>query len=273
MIKRIYLSESDSTLSKEVACQINGNPELKLLESFVPRGTAWEQYAETVKFMREQRPDYIVTMTGHSPFEIENLALASQLIGARAIYVSSPEVFDGQKAVFVESSFVELDGSKKVVGTYVPYDEYDFPRPSTLYGLNALHGEQYIQRYVSRYAILRPGYLFDAEDLKSANVKELIPVGDPLVSPTRIVDFAKLILEVIDKRICGVYHIVNKAVPITLSELIMQYKPFIFRKVEPKQGQQYCHNQMITGHKFTDRTGFVMPELTWKQKTNMRIVN
>ena len=277
MIKRIYLSESDSTLSKELAILINVNPELKLLDTLIHAGkeqTPWEQYSELVATMRQQRPDYIVILQNHSPFDIENLALMSQLIGAKVVYISNTEVFDGQKAIFEPTGIVDADGNKKMKGTFIQYDEMDFPHPMTSKGLTALHGEQYTQRYSRRYTIIRPGYLFDPAELKTANVHELIPYGDPLISPTKISDFALALMEVIDKGLCGVYHIVNNCIPLTLSELILQYKAFIFKRIEPKQGQQYSHNQMLTGHKFTDRTGFKMPEIIWKEKNpGLHLVN
>ena len=162
---------------------------------------------------------------------------------------------------------------KKSRMRFTEFDEYDFPRPMTTFGMNALHGEQYIQRYTRKYAIIRPGYLFDPTEMKTADPKKLIPLGNPMITATLNSDFAKAILEIIDKEVCGMYNVANQSVGMTLLELIQKYRTVKYDLIQPKQGQQYCHNQMITGHKLKDRTGFVMPELTWKSPSTMKIVN
>jgi len=276
MIKRIYLSETVSKLAIELSRNIATSFDIKQVSNDVQIGTEtsfWEQYAETVATIRELRPDYIIILPGHTAFKIENLALSSQLIGARVVYVSDTEVFDGMKSVPEQTNLYDKDGNEQVRMRFVPYDEYDFPRPSTSKGMNALHGEQYVQRYVRRYTIIRPGFLFDPDEMKTIKPKELIPYGNPMISPTLISDFATAIFKVIDDGLCGIYHISNAGKEMTILELIQYHQPFIkYDLIQPKQGQMYCHNQMITGNKLADRTGLKMPELNWKEKQGLRVV-
>jgi len=269
MHKRIFLSETESDLAKSIAQTIENKDDLKVVSKDVPRETnnRWQNYSQIVEAVRELHPDIIIIQPGHSPFEVENFALASQLVGAKVIYISSSEVFDGSKAVQEESAgLVDKDGNQQVKMRFVPYDEYDFLRPATELGMSFVHGEQYIQRYARRYLILRPGYLFDETTMKMVDPAQLIPYGNPIITPTKIEDFAAAIGVAIDNGLNGVYHIVNPGEAKTVAELIQYYQPFVkMNLVKPKETDRYAHNQMLTGHKFTDRTGYTLPALIWKK--------
>ena len=277
MHKRIFLTETKSILAQKIAQVIEQNEDLKLVTDpdIPPEATTdlWKSYQQIVATMRELRPDILIILPGHTPYEVENYALGSQLIGSKVIYISSAEVFDGMKSVQEESAgLVNERGEKQVKMRYVPYDEYDFQRPVTPAGLQAIHGEQYIQRYARKYLILRPGYLFDEATMKMVDPKKLLPIGNPLISPTRMDDFATAIGVAIDQGLIGVYHIVNTGKEKTVAELILHYQPFVkINLVQPKETDRYDHNQMLTGHKFTDRTGYELPELIWEEK-KLRVV-
>lgn len=269
MHKRIFLTETKSILAQKISQQIEKNTEVKwITDPDVPREAItdlWKSYHQILDTLRELRPDIMIVLPGHTPYEVENYALGSQLVGAKVIYISSAEVFDGTKMVQVESAgLVNERGEKQVKMRYVPYDEYDFQRPVTPAGLQAIHGEQYVQRYARKYLILRPGYLFDEATMKMVDPKKVLPLGNPLISPTKMDDFAEAISVAIDQGINGVYHIVNPGEEKTIGELIQYYQPFVkISLVQSKETDRYAHNQMLTGHKFTDRTGYELPELKW----------
>lgn len=261
MHQRVLLSETNSELAKELIAQLPeiANTVVCQINTDYPTEN-WKRYSHLLKEIREAKPDYVVILPGHDAFEIENFALIALITGIRVIYVSDVLVFDGMKSISEKTGIMTQNGGEQIKMTFVPYTEYDFPRPITERGMQCLHGEQYIQRYVKRYTIVRPGYLFDEITIKMIDPAKAIPLGDPLVHPTPITDFATAITILIDKAIYGVYHIASPGESMALSKLILKYQPFVKIDLkDPKPGQAYPHNQMITGHKFSDRTGHFLP--------------
>jgi dTDP-4-dehydrorhamnose reductase len=125
------------------------------------------------------------------------VAEAAREAGAPIAFVSTNEVFDGEK------------------GT--PYDETDDTRPINEYGRSKLAGEQAVQAAGSAHYIVRTSWLygpgrvsFPEKVLERARADgRLRLVTDETASPTWTVDLAQAIARVIATSEYGVYHLAN----------------------------------------------------------------
>ena len=81
--------------------------------------------------------DYAINVTG-----TENVAKAAEAHGATLVYISTDYVFDGQKPVGEEW---EVD---------------DRPDPQTEYGRTKRMGEELVEKYSSRFYIIRTAWVF-----------------------------------------------------------------------------------------------------------------
>ena len=125
------------------------------------------------------------------------VAEACARAGAAMLYVSTNEVFDGEKAE--------------------PYQEEDEPNPLNAYGRSKLEGERYVQSLLERYYVVRTSWLygpgrvsFPEKIVQAAREQgRLRLVTDEVASPTLTMDLAGAIARVIQGPAWGVYHFTN----------------------------------------------------------------
>ncbi len=131
-----------------------------------------------------------------------NLALACEEVGAQLIHVSTDYVFSG----------TENGG--------VPLDEAAMPGPVSAYGRTKWLGEQYVQQFCRRWAIVRTAWLYG---YKGKNfVKTMVRLGgtqgsvavvdDQRGNPTNAADLAWHLLKLAAGRECGLYHCTGNGV-------------------------------------------------------------
>lgn len=130
----------------------------------------------------------------------ENVAYACKEVDAEMVYVSTGAVFDGKK----DSLYTELDETN----------------PLNVYGKTKLAGEHFVQNILKKYYIFRAGWIvggfekdkkFVGKILKLLETeKELKVVNDRFGSPTCIEDFSRNMLKVVEAKLYGLYHLVNK---------------------------------------------------------------
>jgi dTDP-4-dehydrorhamnose reductase len=130
-----------------------------------------------------------------------NIALACQQIDAELVYISTHSIFDGTKCE--------------------PYTEYDTPNPLSHYSRAKYAGEEYVRSLLSRYYIVRAGWMFGGrtEDKKfvakiiaAARSKPFLTiVDDKFGSPTYTADLSRGILNLIKTGWYGTYHMVGTA--------------------------------------------------------------
>ncbi len=123
------------------------------------------------------------------------LAEACKQVDARIVYVSTDYVFDGKK------------GS---------YSEEDRPNPINYYGLTKLMGEKCVKEFCEDFLILRTSVLYGVHPEKPnfamwvlrtlSEQKKLSVVEDHYNSPTLADNLAEVILEVVNKKLEGLYH-------------------------------------------------------------------
>ncbi len=126
-----------------------------------------------------------------------HVAEACRRAGAAMLYVSSNEVFDGEKGA--------------------PYEEDDPPNAVNEYGRSKLEGERRVQGALDRHWIVRTSWLygpgrasFPEKILQAASERgSLRLVTDEVASPTWTVDLAAAIARLIQEPAWGVYHLTN----------------------------------------------------------------
>ncbi|QQS35526.1 MAG: dTDP-4-dehydrorhamnose reductase [Ignavibacteriales bacterium] len=130
----------------------------------------------------------------------ENIALMCYKYEIPLLYISTGGVFNGQKPS--------------------PYTEFDIPDPVNKYADSKLRGETIIQNLLTKYFILRAGWMIGGGDIDKKFVfkivqqlkegkTELNVVNDKFGSPCFTFDFAKQILPIVETGRYGIYHIAN----------------------------------------------------------------
>lgn len=128
----------------------------------------------------------------------QNVAIAAANVGAAIVYISSNEVFDGQRQSV--------------------YTEYDTPAPANPYGFSKLVGERAVAAVNPRHYIVRTAWLFAHGGknfihavINAANAgKPLRVVSDEVANPTYNDDLAAALVKLIATGRYGTYHLVNE---------------------------------------------------------------
>jgi dTDP-4-dehydrorhamnose reductase len=141
-----------------------------------------------------EQPDEALCVNG---FGTQNVALACQQHGAALAYVSSNEVFDGERAI--------------------PYLEYDPTHPINPYGYSKWVGEQAVRDLLPRHYVIRTSWLFahGGENFLHRLVKAatrgdaLAVVTNEVAVPTYAEDLAEAVVRLVETGRYGIYHLVN----------------------------------------------------------------
>jgi dTDP-4-dehydrorhamnose reductase len=140
----------------------------------------------------ESNPDqaYLVNALG-----ARNLAQEAQEIDAKLIQISTDDVFG-------------IDRS-------VPYNEFDYLSPRSIYGKTKAAGEQLVKDLTNRYIIVRSSWVYGlgkdfVHDILDAvkNGGVLHVPSNQFSSPTSAKELAKVIREFIERDSYGTYHAV-----------------------------------------------------------------
>lgn len=131
-----------------------------------------------------------------------DLAMAAEAVGAKLVHISTDYVFSGQP-----------NGG-------VPLDETAAVGPVSAYGRTKRLGEEYVQRFCSRYFILRTAWLYGyvgknfVKTMVNAGRKfgKLTVVDDQLGNPTNAVDLAYHMLLLAATEEYGLYHCTGEGV-------------------------------------------------------------
>ncbi len=154
----------------------------------------------------EQAPDdaYLTNTLG-----TQNVALACLAQGADLLYVSTLSVFNGDKGE--------------------PYTELDTPDPRSCYSRSKHQGELAVQRLVPRHYIVRAGWVFGGGTRDKKFVAKIIElagqrpslkiVDDKFGSPTYTVDISQGMVNLIETKLYGTYHMVNTGPPASRYEV------------------------------------------------------
>ena len=166
--------------------------------------------------MRAQRPDVVINCAAMTnvdgceahpddAFKVNalgarNLAIAAEEAGAKLIHVSTDYVFRGEGDA--------------------PLSECELPCPKSMYGKTKLLGEEYVQKFCSRWFIVRTAWLYGyvgknfVKTMVNAGKKfgALTVVNDQLGNPTNAADLAHHLLKLAVTEEFGVYHCTGEGV-------------------------------------------------------------
>jgi dTDP-4-dehydrorhamnose reductase len=131
---------------------------------------------------------YTVNVTG-----TYNIALSSQQVGAKVIFISTDYVFDGEAGY---------------------YKEEDKTSPVNYYGYTKLEGEHIIKIHCKHFLIARTSVLFGSQKTnfviyvlnKLRQGEHFTIIDDQFVSPTLNTDLAQQLLTLVEKNAEGVFH-------------------------------------------------------------------
>ncbi len=134
----------------------------------------------------------------------QHVGLACLKTGAELVYVSTLSVFSGEKGE--------------------AYTEFDEPDPRSSYSRSKWQGEVLLSRLLSRYYVVRAGWMFGggAKDKKfvgkmitlARERPQLKVVNDKFGSPTYTVDISRGITELVKTGLYGTFHMVNTGAPV-----------------------------------------------------------
>lgn len=186
----------------------------------------------------------------------ENIARAAETVGATIVYISTDYVFDGKKKEY-----------------YLPDDSTN---PQNEYGKAKLEGEKRIQKYSTKYYIIRTSWVFGEFGnnfvftmLKLAEKnKRLKVVNDQIGRPTWTRNLAEFMIYLVQtQQNYGVYHLANEGYCswYEFSKAILKDKEI---EIFPVGSEEYLQKAKRPEHSVIDlektkRTGFLIP--TWKQ--------
>lgn len=125
-----------------------------------------------------------------------NLAVHCERNGCGLLHVSTNYVFSGESKL--------------------PYEPFDQPRPTSVYGATKLAGEEYVRDLCNRWYIVRSagvygqGHNFVRTMLRLSRERDTLKVkNDEYIAPTYARDLAESISRVIEGELYGVYHVTN----------------------------------------------------------------
>lgn len=130
--------------------------------------------------------------------------------------------------LFIYISSTGIYGTKK---KNMPYDEFDEVNPTTIHHKTKYEAEKVVQNHLSRYLILRTGWLFGGDKthkknfvykrfLEASNNAEIFSDDSQIGNPTYIKNFVKQIKILIENRQYGIFNCVNEANNISRYEYV-----------------------------------------------------
>jgi len=168
---------------------------------------------EVKKMFQDEKPEAVINVAAYTDvdgcetnrelaynvnsFGPKNLAIASNEIGAKLLHISTDYVFPGNNTK--------------------PYTEEDKTGPQSYYGETKLQAEEFIEKNMKNYFIVRTAWLYGINgknfvktmlNLAKTN-NEISVVNDQRGSPTFTIDLANAIVELVKTDKYGIYHVTN----------------------------------------------------------------
>lgn len=123
-----------------------------------------------------------------------NLAIASAAIGIPIVQVSSDDVFPSDSTH--------------------PVDEFDTPRPNTIYGKSKLAGEKFVRDMNQRHIIIRSSWVYDISGGRLRAILQAAHDGttieqrtDQFASPTSVKSYVDFVIAAIASGEFGLFHV------------------------------------------------------------------
>ena len=193
---RFLVIGSNTSLGKKVVKELKSRDYNDVLEYDKEQNFDNEKHAHSCIFYSE--PDIVLYLADYKGNDIKkskkinfisakNVASECKKVGAKLIYLSTPEVFNPFK-----------NNSHKEEDTY---------EPSTLYGENKFCGEMYSLSNPKTF-IVRTSCIIDESDSFKEEISN--KNGNDIVSITYSNDLAKLLIDMSLTEKYGIYHVTNQ---------------------------------------------------------------
>ena len=142
--------------------------------------------------------------------------------------------------IYVSSTGIYGDGKKDT-----PYAEFDNVNPTTVHHRSKYEAEKIIQNHLSRFLILRTGWLYGGERehkknfvykryLEAMQNDTIYSDNSQIGNPTSVIDFIRQIEILIEKGHYGIYNCVNKAENISRYDYVKKIIDFFEISVDVK---------------------------------------
>ncbi|MCM4172240.1 dTDP-4-dehydrorhamnose reductase [Arenibacter sp. TNZ] len=164
----------------------------------------------------QEKFDYCINCAAYTAVDkAETDQESAFLVNAEAVkYLAEACKAQNSILIHISTDFV-FDGSKTI-----PYLEKDVPNPINVYGASKLKGEQYVQKILEQYFIIRTSWVYSEYGHNfvktmlrlGAEREELSVVDDQLGSPTNASDLAEAIMKIVCTKTSdfGFYHYSNE---------------------------------------------------------------
>ena len=212
MHKRYMITGATGQLGYDIVRELNNRGIYDVLD-LGSRDLDITNQDAVLKIMCDYKPDHVIHCAAYTAVDkaesekelaelvnvvgTKNITDACRIIDAELFYISTDYVFDGKK--------------KR------PYKVKDKTEPLNVYGQTKLLGEGYVKGY-EKHFITRISWVFGKNGkgnfvksmIRLADTKdEISVVTDQIGSPTYTVDAAKAILDIMDTKQYGTYHVHN----------------------------------------------------------------
>lgn len=224
-------------------------------------------------FFQKNKPDIIIHLAAFTDVNEAEKAedfrsSPNYLVNAIGTeYLAKLSTKYGFGIVFVSTDFV-FDGTKKT-----PYESTDMPNPINHYGRAKLLGEKSIERFASKWVIIRTGWLYD-EDLNGNHfigkilgltdkISEISVIADEVGRPTFTWNLAEALVYImkdLTKFEYKILHLTDTGAPVSRADLarkiiqIFEKNTKILEKYEPNSIQkvQRPKNSVLADSGFDD---------------------
>lgn len=162
-----------------------------------------------LNFGEINRPDIIINCAGMTDVDeceankeeafrvnaigARNLSIIAGKISAKLVHISTDDIFNGTKEK--------------------PFDEFDEPNPSTIYGKSKLAGERYVKEFTRKHFIIRSSWVYGHKSnfvtkvIEAAKNRQTLHIAnDQYGSPTSAKELAKFIVYIMNTNEYGTYH-------------------------------------------------------------------
>lgn len=122
-----------------------------------------------------------------------NLSVAARSVNARMVQISTDDVFNGK--------------------LNIPFDEFDSPKPLSVYGKSKLAGENFVKDIAPKHLIIRSSWVYGQGNnflshviRKAKKGEEIIVSSGQFATPTPADSVAKIIYHLLMENSYGTYH-------------------------------------------------------------------
>lgn len=212
---KILVTGSNGQLGREIINQLEskktkGEP-IELLKCD-KESLDISNFEDVYTYILEKKPEVIINCAAFTNVDLSeekvDLAYKINALGSKNLAIASEKV--KSKLVYISTDYV-FKGDKKT-----PYREDDTTNPTNIYGKSKFLGEQYTKDFCSRYFIIRTAWLYgDGNNFVktmlrlSESKKEINVVDDQVGSPTSTKELAVCVLNLINTEYYGTYHGTN----------------------------------------------------------------